>query len=129
MRTKIIEATNGPQNWGKFLLGRFDQEWNVLSEVAKNLPLLRTVGWGREHILVLDLQTGEGVIVRPGGSASSDLNTHQVWVCPLFEPFLKWLYKQDLADITKLPAHIDLPDAEFAMHGYRREGRAKGASK
>jgi hypothetical protein len=29
MQVKFIEATNGPQNWGKFMLGRFDSdEWS-----------------------------------------------------------------------------------------------------
>jgi hypothetical protein len=31
METKIIEASNGPQNYGKFLLGRMDSEWRTPS--------------------------------------------------------------------------------------------------
>lgn len=53
-----------------------------------------------------------------------DLDKHRVWVCPLYEPFLNWLYAQDLADLDKLPDLVDIPDAEFQMHGYRRPGPA-----
>lgn len=125
MLRKFIEATNGPQNWGKFMVGRFDaDDWAAASAVDPPRSLLAGRGWAREHILVLDLQTGEGAIFRPGGLASHDLNKHAIWVCPLFEPFLTWLYKQDLTDLDALPAHIDLPDAEFQFSGYRRPGPA-----
>lgn len=30
------------------------------------------------------------------------------------------LYQQDLTDITALPSYVELPDAPFAMAGYRR---------
>jgi hypothetical protein len=125
MKTKFIEATNGPQNWGKFMIGRFErEEWYRPSAVAPSdrWPLMQTVGWRPDHLLVLDLQTGEGAIFGPYGLAHADLEKHRIWVCPLFEPFLTWLYQQDLADLDRLPAHIDLPDAEFAMQGYRRPG-------
>lgn len=146
MKTKIIEATQdlkGMCNWGKFLLGRHDVEWQVrtgLYEVARNItddvagegtwqepahspgPLLRSLGWGPEHLWVMDLQTGEGLLTRPGGSARADLQKHKVWVCPLFEPFLGWLYQQDLSDLDALPTLVELPDAPFEMYGYRRAG-------
>lgn len=121
MKTKIIEATNGPQNWGKFMLGRFRDEWQHQSIIAGR-SLLRSVGWAYDSLLVLDLQTGEGAIFMPGGLAKADLDKHRIWVCPLFEPFLTWLYEQDLADLDRLPDHIDLPDAPFRWSGYRREG-------
>lgn len=123
MQVKLIEATNidaGGFNWGKFMLGRFDSEWERRSMVGDR-PLLPSIGWGAEHLLVMDLQTGEGAIFRPGGHAAADLNTkHQIWVCPLFEPFLTWLYKQDLADLTKLPDLVQIPDPTSALRGYRR---------
>jgi hypothetical protein len=122
VKTKVLEVTNGSFNWGKFLIGRFDGEWSRESMVAKGQTLLSTVGWTGSHILVVDLQTGEGAIFMPGGLASHDLEKHRVWVCPLFEPMLTWLYKQDLADIGKLPDLVDLKDAHFEMSGYRREG-------
>lgn len=133
MKTHIIEVTNGQANWGKFLVGKFDEEWERTSEVDTGRHLLRAIGWGagREHLLVLDLQTGEGAMFLPTGLASADLNKHRIWVCPLFEPFLAWLYayikeRQQLDDHLwwqTLPLHLDLPDAPFAMQGYRREGR------
>lgn len=149
MKTVFIEATNGPQNWGKFMVARFDDEWKRTSEVLakeivpayeramdrlglddiellRSIPLLRGVGWGRTDIIVFDLQTCEGAAFQPHdghGNAAADLQKHSIWVCPLFEPFLVWLYTQDLSDLDKLPKHIDLPDAEFACYGYRRRGK------
>lgn len=138
MITKFIEVTNGPRNWGKFMLGRFTQEeW----ERESNLPdaderavfthgkwsLLRQRGWTPDHLLVMDLETAEGAIFLPGGSASADLNKHRIWVCPMFEPFLEWLYAQrDWLKLDDLPNHVDLPDASFAMAGYRRPGPSGG---
>jgi hypothetical protein len=40
----------------------------------------------------------------------------------MFGPFLEWLYKQDLTDLSALPAVVELPEAEFAFCGYRRPG-------
>lgn len=129
MITKIIEATNNELNWGKFMLMRPDTEWSRMALIALDgetlpprIPLLRQIGWDRHHLWVLDLQTGEGAWFMPGGHARADLNKHRIWVCPLFEPFLEWVYEQDLQDITKLPDIIDLPNAPFNFYGYRREG-------
>lgn len=125
METHIIEATNGPQNWGKFLIGAFTEEWQRLPATpGQTYPasLLIQRGWTNKHRLVLDLETGEGAIFKHGGYARADLDKHRIWVCPLFEPFLAWLYTQDLTDITKLPEHVDLPDAPFQWQGYRRSG-------
>ena len=124
MKTKLVEVTNGIANWGKFCVGMFDDEWEYKSVIDGN-RLLAGRGWTRDHLLVLDLQTGEGAIFRPGGLASADLEKHRVWVCPMFEPFLTWLYarsREDVAFFANLPAHVDLPDAPFAMAGYRRPG-------
>lgn len=147
MKTKIIEAGQSAQgpNWGKFLLGRFDVEWSrrsgmyeaarkVTDEmcgegtyeesngVSRSMPLLSEIGWGRNHLWVLDLQTGEGAYFSPGGYATADLDKHKIWVCPMFEPFLAWLYKQDLTDLDALPDFVELPDAPFHMQGFRRAG-------
>jgi len=121
MQTKFIEATNNEKNWGKFLVFRFDTEWEYKSAFTGK-SLLREVGWGADNIVVLDLQTREGAGFRPGGLASADLDKHKVWVCPMYEPFLSWLYRQDLTDLNKLPDSVNFPDAEFAMSGYRRKG-------
>lgn len=125
MRTKIIEATNG-FNWGKFLLGEFDHEWQVQSAVDEGRALLSALGWtpSARHVWVLDLQTGEGAHfpVRERGHARSDLNKHRIWVCPLYEPFLAWLYAQAAVPLDELPTLVNLPEAESAMYGYRRQG-------
>lgn len=131
MKLKIIEVTNG-FNWGKFLVGRFDDEWDYRSTIdsmagsTSSMPirLLRACGWGRDHFLFLDLQTGEGAIFRHGGMARADLNSHRIWVCPMAEPALVWLYSQDLSSLDALPALVELTEAEApsSMQGYRRAG-------
>ncbi len=129
MITKIIEACqnkNAAANWGKFMVMLPDEtEWSRRSEIDTKspLPLLHQIGWDRRHIWVLDLQTGEGACFPHGGRAKNDLDKHRIWVCPLFEPFLAWLYRQPLSELASLPALVELPDAEFALYGYRREGK------
>jgi hypothetical protein len=128
MITHIIEATNYPSgmNWGKFLIGKFDeQEWNKRSAIKdcdNGRPMLPQLGWTYDNLWVLDLQTGEGALFNPRGLAVADLTKHAVWVCPLFSPFLEWVYKQNLEDITKLPDFVELPEAPSSMYGYRRQG-------
>jgi hypothetical protein len=70
-------------------------------------------GWRAEHA---------GAVFKPGGYAKGDLDKHAVWVCPLFEPFLGWLYAQDSADIEKLPALVKIKSPVSALYGYRRPG-------
>lgn len=132
MRTRIVEAVQSkdrPGNWGKFLVGAFDEEWAYESRVGPGrAPLLRSCGWwGPERLWVLDLQTGEGAYFGLGGSASADLRRNAIWVCPLYEPFLEWLYQQHREgggrlDLDDLPDVVELPDAEFALYGHRRPG-------
>ncbi len=116
-----MEATNNDQNWGKFVIMRFDNEWQEKSAFTDH-SLLREVGWHPKNIIVMDLQTGEGGRFLPGGLAAADLDKHKIWVCPMYEPFLEWLYRQDLTDLNKLPNSVNLPNAKFAMAGYRRQG-------
>lgn len=119
MKSIIVEATNGG-NWGKFMISQFEGfEWSRRSQIDHN-ALIRSRGWTPRHIMVFDLQTGEGAMFLPGGIASADLNKHRIWVCPLFEPFLEWLYTQP--NPMDIPALIELPDAEFALYGHRRPG-------
>jgi hypothetical protein len=116
VETHIIEASNGV-NHGKFMLGRFDrQEWCTPSALPghEGGSLLRQRGWGLEHIWVM--------IFKPGGLAKADLGKHGIWVCPLFEPFLEWLYQQPGPLLSALPAYVDLPGAPSALSGYRRAG-------
>lgn len=138
MQTKIIEAEQPGddlfRNWGKFVVMRFDDtEWERQSLVSplEETPMMRALGmgtsllsqrgWGRDHIIVFDIETCEGAGFAPRGSAHHDLIKHCVWVCPLFEPFLKWLYEQDLTDLDALPDIVQV-EAEFDLAGYRRPG-------
>ncbi len=128
---KFIEATNaeggGGINWGKFMVARFeDSEWAVRAAID-GLGLIGGRGWSPSHLIVFDLQTGEGAMFLPGGSPKHDLDKHRIWVCPMFEPFLAWLYKQDLSDLGSLPALVrfDETEAPSAMVGYRRGGRGE----
>ncbi len=123
MHVRFVEVTNGPNNWGKFLVGKFDEEeWDYGSVVSEGFYLLRARGWSKHHLLVLDLETGEGGMFLPQAhaSAAADLRKHRIHVCPMFEPFLEWLYQQP--DPMDIEPHIDLPAAPFALYGYRRSG-------
>lgn len=132
MKVKLIEVTNG-FNWGKFLVAGFDaDEWGYRSQIdtmagstgVLPLRLLPALGWSADHFWFLDLQTGEGAMFRHGGMARADLDKHRVWVCPMAEPTLAWLYRQDLTDLDALPALVEFTEAEApsAMQGYRRQG-------
>lgn len=134
MITKFIEATDGTHfNWGKFAVCRFtEEEWarrsalsdtTAVSESGRPTArkLLPSLGWSTGHVLVVDLATGEGSLFWPKGLASADLNEkHQIWVCPMFEPFLGWLYAQDLSNLEALPGLVNLGDVPTSMQGYRR---------
>lgn len=93
MKCKIIEATNYPKgiNWGKFMLAKFDEdEWNrysAIKECDNGKPMLPQLGWCRDNLWVLDLQTGEGALFRPIGLAIADLEKHKIWCCPLYSSF------------------------------------------
>ena len=78
------------------------------------------------HLVVLDLQTGEGAIFMPGGLAAADLDKHGIWVCPLFEPFLAWLYKQDLSDLDALPAVVEITGVGRRYKAIADRGRKAG---
>jgi hypothetical protein len=128
MKHTFVEVTNGPNNWGKFLVSKWElEDWRVKSAVHTH-GLLASIGENQACIWILDLQTGEGARFRPGGSAKADLEKHAIWVCPMYECFLEWLYahpEHHQDPITTLPHYIDLPDAPFAMQGYRRKGPKK----
>lgn len=130
MQTRIVEVTNNKQNWGKFLIGVSDVEWDrkaLVEGTPSDRPLLGICGWSRLHVWVLDLQTGEGAFFYVNGhgtprQAKADLDKHKIWVCPMFEPFLGWFYQNWAGDLGQLPEVLDLPDAPFDMQGYRRPG-------
>lgn len=120
MKYRFVEATSTAGNFGKFVVVSFDSDDWAVQSVVDGFPLIRSRGWTPKHVLVFDLQTGEGAMFRPGGFAPADLNKHKIWVCPLFQPFLEWLYTQP--DPTEPSRFVDLGDAAFALYGYRREG-------
>lgn len=127
MRTYLFEGVQNvgvPLNWGKFLVGIPDVEWTMRSEIDPEnpAPLLGQLGWTTDHIWVSDLATGESALFRPGGNARADLERHRIWVCPLFEMFLTWLYAQNIDALHRLPRIVELPDAQFSINGYRRLG-------
>jgi hypothetical protein len=128
MISTIVELTDR-FNWGKFLVARFDEhEWARRSLVDGQPLLSGQCGWTLQHMLVLDLQTGEGAMFLPSGLASAGLEKHRVWVCPMFEVFLGWLYDhpEHWADILTLPTLIELDPEKTrghnAMYGHRRPG-------
>jgi hypothetical protein len=101
MNTRLVEVTDGAF-YGKFLVAQFDEaEWRHEAEVFKEsihrpvpYALLDVCGWSRDHLLVLDLETGNGTIFRPGGHLAHDMEKRQMgYVCPLYRPFLGWLYE------------------------------------
>lgn len=125
MRTKVIEAVSyseddQPMNHGKFLVGRLDVEYSRKDVDGYALLLPR---WSpTEHLFVMDIETGEGAMFRHGGLARADLTKHRIWVCVLFQPFLEWLYKQDVSDLDALPDTVKLTGIPLQMRGYRRPG-------
>jgi hypothetical protein len=136
MITHFFEATNG-FNHGKFMVGVFsDEEWNRRSVLPAlhGGRLLTCLGWGRGprdlHSWVMDLQTGEGMYVRLGGCAEYDLNgAHQIHVCPLFLPFLRWLYEQDTSDLADLSSRLvtlTYEQAPASFSGHRGTRYAAG---
>jgi hypothetical protein len=123
VETKIIE-THGAGNWGKFLVARFTDEREYVSALPEARGALPLARWHPSTLLVLDLATGEGALFTPWGWHIADLRKHQVWVCPMFEGFLGWLYAQHLEgiDLVALPPLVHLPDNEFSLAGRRRHG-------
>lgn len=111
------------------MVGVYEQADHERQSAIANYPLLFAIGKSRRSFWLLDLQTGEGAEFYPPDepaesyTAKFDIQKHRIWVCPLYEPFLAWLYAHasQVFDFT-LPAHVDLPDAEFQLSGYRRPG-------
>lgn len=130
METTFIEAVNEHNgalfNWGKFMVARFEgHEWKRYSRIIDGMSdkrILGSRGWDARHLLVLDLETGEGALFAHGGLVPSDLRAHRIWVCPIFEPFLAWLYTQDVSNLEALPRLVKLKEAPGRLFGHRREG-------
>lgn len=149
MIVQFIEATQKIDqfNHGKFMVARFiGDEITAKSALPDytehslwNLGGLRKLRPGMT--LVLDLQTGEGAgfSLEPHGagqtaarSALYELEKHELWVCPMFPPFLGWLFAQGMGgikgDIRTLPRYVELDTLDGAL--YRpRSGRHEAADK
>lgn len=130
MRTKIIEATNG-MNWGKFLLGVFSDDDASYRSKVDSTKLLQGRGIYDHHeiVMVTDLQTKEGALFYPRregdfDTVKHDLGKHRIWVCPMYEFFLRWLYEQPIEKIyaLDLPELVNIDTKFFAFAGYRRPG-------
>jgi len=128
MRSQFIEATQGQTSWSQFQVQQLDPvDWAHQSEVSQS-HLLASQGHDPNILFVMDLETCEGVIYSPNGDARSFLRKHQVWVSPLFGPFLNWLSDQMRLsraagtpfDVCALPSLINL-DMDQATSG-RNEG-------
>lgn len=112
METKIIEATRDEGLLDQFLIGRFDDEWwrrGLVNGIQQSL--LRQEGWGRDHLLVMSLtRPGNGSIfaVRKNAYPRADMEKRRLEFSALMEPFLEWLYQQDLTDLQALPDVVEL---------------------
>lgn len=144
MITRFIEATQKTDNYnhGKFMVARFDaDEAKAMTAMPgyEEWSLWRIGGQRKLHpgtTLVVDLQTGEGAAFSLKGSwpgaAKYDLDAHKIWVCPMYEHFLGWLYRQGLGDgagdITTLPRYVEIDTLEGSVAGYRRDGSHAGSA-
>jgi hypothetical protein len=123
---------HGGGNYGKFMVARFsDEAWSYAAAIGGG-TLLRQEAWCPHHVLVLDVATGEGGLFPLVGIAQDDLKKRKIHVCPLFPPFLDWLYAEHRRtgrlDVTALPAVVALPDAPD-IGPYRRPGLAAEAER
>ena len=124
MITHFIEASDGVAH-GKFMLGRLGgHELGLRSALPgfEEQRLLRVGGLRRlndRSTLVVDLQTGNGAaFFISRGLWSADLQrTGPIHVCPMFRPFLKWLYEQKvphppITAICDLPRYVEIDPLE-----------------
>ncbi len=130
MKTRIFEATNGAA-YGKFLVGRFDEEWRRFPQVEDEnyagvwpgVPLLRREGWEADCFLLLDLSNpGVGAIFvhNPHSVAEADVEKLGLSICWLYTDFLKWVYQQKLDEFDQWPSMVKfelLPAREVAPSG------------
>jgi hypothetical protein len=81
--------------------------------------------WNTSNILVLDLETKEGLVLPSNTYNPLGLldDKHDIWVCPMFRPFLVWLCLQEYTSVTELPDFVALPTDESEMFGHRANGR------
>jgi hypothetical protein len=121
-----IAEPRTPYNWGLFMVLVPDgNEWSWQSKVVPSLePVLGNFGWTPQHVIVMDIRTGEAAIFNPAsGQPKVELDEHRIYTSPHFKPFLEWLYAQDIEHLWQAPGVVtELPDATFAMRGWREIG-------
>lgn len=149
MLTKIIEASSGMMgNWGRFMLMQYqDAERNYPTHyqlttedrAGRRIPGVPMTIWVNDYppehavIWILDLITGEGATFDLEQELPEQLHRHQIWVCPLYQPFLVWLqgfvkaHRDELAPsydklLDMLPTNVGLPGIPVEIHGHRRPG-------
>jgi len=124
MRLYLFEASSGwAKNYGTFAVGRLGSE--ELRQESAYYPGSSALGqrkYDERKLWAMDMVTCEGAAFDPKADLVSQLERHQIWVCVLYEPFLRWLGQQDLRDLSILPRKVDLPDVPPALVGYRRTG-------
>lgn len=131
MRTRYFEAISAEGNWGKFMLGQFEPDEIAAQSALPPDPegwfkpgsMIQGRGWAPgKHWFVMDLQTGEGAYFALGGHADYDLSEkHNIWVCPLFRPFLNWLYERfrEGADLWELDRVVRIEGVPLQLSGER----------
>jgi hypothetical protein len=132
VKSKFLEVTN-KANWAKLQLLQWEpSDLARPSLVQKGKVLLNAVQVRRGDaadpltaVFVRDLQTQEGCEFYPSPEADckTQLDMHRVWVCPLFYPFVSWLFANYQGDVTSLPDLVELADSKKQEYqGYRRPG-------
>lgn len=145
MELKFVEAGQAPEgggNWGKFAVAR----WSTLEmREPTRFPgcegqfITGLTGSPFDHIWLLDIQAGEGALFSINNPIPVDvphqLNEKQIYICPMFEPFMTWLWEHirshqgtNLDWFDELPRVVVLPEAPFDLYGYRRRGRTSGGT-
>jgi hypothetical protein len=121
--TKFYEWLDAPDprtfgRWLKFAVSRLDPAVQPHA-IAEPRSCLDGAGWGDEHYLVTDLQSGIGLILRlhPRAYLDRDLEKRGVEVSPDFRIFLETLYNivaryPDWWDQTALLKGPYRPDGE-----------------
>lgn len=123
MITRFVEVTDGWM-YGKFLVCRMDaEELATPSEMpdARHGERLLVHGGRRrfnDHsTLVIDLQLGTAAAWPLQGLMEAYESEH-LWhlhVCPMYRPFVRWLYEQGrwamgAGDITEIPRYLEVPN-------------------
>jgi hypothetical protein len=121
MKTQFLEAS-GSMNHGRFLILEFEpSDWDVESKVSSGSVLASAGFWTwRPLFALIDLVTCEGALFDGRGVARHDLDSRRIWVCPMYEPTLEWLYRQKPVALP-LPGVVEL-DVPGELYGHRRDG-------